>query len=229
RAILEICETRGHLIIPSFSVGRAQELLLLIHRLRESSRIPTVPVYLDSPMAIEATAIFSGCADWHKLAAGELNGINTVATRVRSRTQSRELLSHPGPCIIIAGSGMVTGGRVLHHLFHRLPDPSNRVLLAGFQAAGTRGAALVAGAPDVKIHGVFVPVRAAVRVLENLSAHADQGELQRWIARIAAPAPRRVFITHGEMQAAEALKLKLSPHLDCIIPEALSEHAAIPL
>jgi len=197
----------GMLVIPAFAVGRAQTLLHCIHLLRQARRIPEMPVYLDSPMAVDATRIYRRHLDQHRLSAAQCAAMGQDTTFVNSVEASKRLDALSFPSIIVSASGMATGGRVLHHLKAYAPSPKNTILFAGFQAAGTRGAALVGGAREVKIHGAYVPVRAEVANLDTLSAHADRDQLQAWLD--ALPAPRRVFVTHGEPVAADALRLAI--------------------
>jgi metallo-beta-lactamase family protein len=198
-------QRRGTVVIPAFAVGRTQALLHLIADLKRSKMIPEVPVYLNSPLGIDATDIFRAHAGEHRLNAQECADMFRVAEFIRSQEASRALNSSDGPAIILAGSGMATGGRVVHHLKTLLPDPRNTVLLAGFQAPGTRGEALEDGADEVKIHGEFIPVRAEVVNLDSMSAHADYTELIEWLGSVRS-APKRVFLTHGEPKAAHALR-----------------------
>lgn len=195
----------GTLVIPAFAVGRTQTLLHLIAELRKSRSIPPVPVYLNSPLGIDATNIFRAHAGEHRLDARECADMFRIAEFIRSEEASRALNTTDGPAIILAGSGMATGGRVVHHLKTLLPDPRNTVLLAGFQAPGTRGEALENGAEEIKIHGRFIPVRAEIVNIESMSAHADFAELIEWLGGVK-PAPKRVFLTHGEPKAADALR-----------------------
>ena len=171
-------ETRGgHLLIPSFAVGRTQDLLLMFSRLRRHSRIPGLPIYLDSPLADGATDIYLSYPEWlaelHESAA-EITGVAKV---VSGRQESKALLGARSPTIVIAGSGMITGGRILHHLAHRIGDSRNTVLLSGYQAPGTRGRLLRDGAAELKMHGRYFPVRARIAEITGLSAHADQAAL----------------------------------------------------
>jgi metallo-beta-lactamase family protein len=217
-------ERDGTVVIPSFAVGRAQTILHLIAELRAEGGIPDVPVFLNSPMAINATEIYCAHHTEHRLTAEECRDIFAVADFVRSPEASKALNTNAGPAVIISASGMASGGRVLHHLHTLLPDSRNTVLFAGFQAPGTRGAALTNGAEEVKIHGELVPVRAEVIELDNLSAHADYEEIIAWL-RHMKESPRRTFITHGQPDAAEAFQQHLSEDLnwDSEIPEYLDE------
>lgn len=210
----------GTVIIPSFAVGRAQTLLFHISRLRAAGRIPHVPVYLDSPMAIDATNLFVRFASAHKLTREEAQAACSVAACTRSPDESKELDADRVPKIIISASGMATGGRVLHHLKAYAPDARSTILFAGFQAGGTRGAAMLAGAAKIKIHGTYHDVRAEVQNLHMLSAHADSGELMRWLGNLAAP-PKETFIVHGEPAAADTLRHRIGEDLgwSATVPE----------
>lgn len=203
----------GVTIIPSFAVGRAQALMWYIHALKQQGRIPEVlPVYLNSPMAADTTAIYRRHRELHRLAGAECDAMCHAAQIVNSPEESRRLNERRVPMVIIAASGMATGGRVLHHLKAFAPDPRNTILFAGYQAGGTRGAAMLGGAPQIKIFGEYVPVRAQVVQIENLSAHADADEIMAWL-RPCAQAPRATFVTHGEPDAADALRLRIEEML----------------
>lgn len=212
----------GVVIVPAFSVGRTQTLLYVLYRLKIGGRIPDIPVYLDSPMSISATGIFRDHPQEHRLNQKQCAGMCNVAQYIHTPEESRALTKRDGPMIIISASGMATGGRILHHLKAFAPDPDNSILFTGYQAAGTRGAAMLANAESVKIHGKYVPVRAGVSAVYNLSAHADQGEILKWLSHFQRP-PKTTFITHGEPQAANALREKImsSLHWNCIIPKYL--------
>jgi metallo-beta-lactamase family protein len=208
---------KGVVIVPAFAVGRAQTLLHLIACIKAKGGLSGVPVFLNSPMAIDATRIFSHYRTDHRLTEQEC-----LAKMVNTPEDSAALNTRSGPMIIISASGMATGGRVLHHLAAFAPDPRNMILFAGFQAAGTRGAAMVAGAESVKIHGEYIPVRAEVVDLESLSSHADYTEIVDWLGGFSR-APRRTFLTHGEPAAADELRRRISETLgwNCEVPEYL--------
>jgi metallo-beta-lactamase family protein len=224
QALLEIISTTigrgGTVIIPAFAVGRTQSLLHYLAQLQESGRLRNVPVFLDSPMAEDASEIFCRDLKDHKLSAHECRRACAVAHYVRSVDESKALMENSMPKVIISASGMATGGRVLHHLKHYAPDRKNTILFAGFQAGGTRGAAMLAGSESIKIHGGYVPVRAEVRNLEMLSGHADTDEILRWLRDFKSP-PRMTFITHGEPTASDALRHRIEEELGwrCLIPE----------
>jgi metallo-beta-lactamase family protein len=210
----------GVLIVPAFAVGRAQALMWIVSELRRQRRIADVPVYLNSPMAADATRIYVERAGEHRLSPADCQAMTRAAHIVDSVEESKRLNELREPAVIISASGMASGGRVLHHLKAYAPDPKNGILFVGFQAAGTRGASMLAGAPSVKIHGEQVPVRAELTRLDALSAHADRDELLAWAGALPAP-PRRVFVTHGEPVAADALRQALEERhgWPCTVPE----------
>lgn len=220
-AVLTCTFSRGGIVVvPSFAVGRAQALLYLIHLAKQSGQIPDVPVYLDSPMAVDATDILCAHRAEHRLSPEQCGSMCRAARIVRSPEESRWLDSRRMPMVIIAGSGMAAGGRVVHHIKALGPDARNTILFTGYQAAGTRGAAMVGGADRVKIHGEYIPLRAEVASLDMLSAHADRDEIIDWLGGLAQP-PRRVFVTHGEPVAADALRLAIEERLGwaCTVPD----------
>lgn len=202
----------GVAVIPAFAVGRAQLLIYLIGRLQASGRIPRVPVYLNSPMATDVTALYHRFRKEHRLSEAECDALHRVATIVNTVDESKALNARHGPMVIISASGMATGGRVLHHLRAFAPDPRSAIVLTGYQAGGTRGAALAGGARSLRIHGQDVPVRAEVVQLGGASAHADADEILAWLQTAPRP-PQRVFITHGELDAADALRARIEREL----------------
>ena len=210
--IRRVAARGGVVIIPAFAVGRAQGLMLHIARLRERGEIPPVPVYLNSPMAINATDIYHRHHDEHHVSQAECRAMYEVATMVRTMEESKALNMRRGPMIIIAASGMLTGGRVLHHLVAFGQDSRNAILLAGYQAGGTRGAALAGGADRLRIFGQDVSIRAEVVPMQSFSGHADADEILAWMGG-AAPAPRQVYVTHGEADAADALRARITREL----------------
>ena len=214
----------GVLIIPAFAVGRAQALLLQLHQLKESGAIGALPVYLNSPMAGDATDLLAHHGGELRISAAEVKALCRGVRFINSPEESRRLNELSGPMIILSASGMATGGRVLHHLKRFAPDPRNTILFAGFQAGGTRGAALLAGEKEVKIHGDYVPVNAEVCQLENLSSHADWAEMLDWLGGFAG-APKRTYITHGEPAAADALRRHIEETLGwpCEVPDYLQQ------
>jgi len=198
----------GVVVIPTFAVGRAQTLLLHIARLKDRGLLADVPVFLDSPMAVDATTLYGVFRAEHRLDDAECRRMCGNATLVNTPEQSKALDSRTGPMIILSASGMATGGRVLHHLKTFAGDSRNLILFAGFQAPGTRGAALIAGAQSLRIHGQEYEMRAEVGQLEASSAHADADELLAWMSQLRPP-PRRIFVTHGEPGAADTLRQRI--------------------
>lgn len=220
RVVNETVRRGGSLLVPAFAVGRAQLVLYLLRKLQEEKRIPAVPIYLDSPMAIEVTDLFRRFHSLHKLSEADCELMCSKVNYVRSVEQSQALNGLQAPRIIVSASGMATGGRVLHHLKFMLGDARNTILFTGYQSGGTRGARLVNGEPRIKIHGGYHEVRAKIASLENLSAHADYEEVLAWLREIPV-APKRTFITHGEPAAADALRLRIQEELGwaAIVPE----------
>jgi metallo-beta-lactamase family protein len=207
----------GKLIVPAFAIGRVEELLYWIRRLEQEHRIPVLPVYVDSPMAGEALRFYGQRSlELDPDMRPERKNVSMFATSrfraVTSPQESKQLTASSKSAIVISASGMATGGRVLHHLAAALPHERNTVLFVGFQAAGTRGRALVEGAQDVKIHGSFVPVRARVARIDSMSAHADRNEILRWLGTTPAP-PKRLFLVHGEPGPMDALKATIEQRL----------------
>ncbi len=215
----------GVVLIPAFAVGRSQLVTLVLRELMNNGELPEVPIHIDSPMAVDATLIYSrhlyDCnLDGDLVQDGRSRLFPRQVHFVRTVSESKELNGLSGPRVIISASGMMTGGRVLHHLGQRLPDPKNLVLLAGYQAAGTRGRALLQGAKSLKMHGRQVPVRAEFSQIHGLSSHADSDELMAWITS-AATLPRTVVVTHGEPDAAAALAERIGTEtgVRCVVPE----------
>jgi metallo-beta-lactamase family protein len=208
--VRDTAQRGGALVVPAFVVDRTQEVLWLLQRLEEEGRIPELPVYVDSPSATEVTEIYRrhpadlDAESRRGLSSGNDPLRTKRCTFCRSVEESKRLNDLHGPIIIVSASGMATGGRILHHLQHRLPDTRNTVLLVGYQAAGTRGRSLQDGARTLRMFGADVPVRARVETIHGLSAHADQEEILRWLGGFQRP-PRRTYLVHGEPAAAEGL------------------------
>lgn len=218
--VAETCERGGAVLIPTFAVGRAHALLYLLQKLMAEERIPDVPVFLDSPMAVSAMEIYCKHMREHRLDGPTCKRTCNVARYVRSVDESKELNLRKDPRIVLSASGMLTGGRVLHHLKHIAPDRNSTILFIGFQAGGTRGAQLLGGAKSVKVHGGQVKIRAEVACIDGLSAHADYREILAWLGGFERP-PLRTFITHGEPTGSEGLRKRIADELGwpCIVPE----------
>jgi metallo-beta-lactamase family protein len=207
----------GKLIIPSFAIGRTEELIYWVRRLELERKIPVLPVYVDSPMAAEGLKFYAArVGELDDAMRPESKHVTTFATArfqtVNSTEESKALTANHSPAIVISSSGMATGGRVLHHLAAALPDSRNTVVFVGFQAAGTRGRALIDGAQAVKIHGQIVPVHAEVARLDSMSAHADRREILRWL-RTFPDAPPRTCLVHGEPEPMDSLKATIEREL----------------
>ena len=207
----------GKVIIPSFAVGRVEEVIYWLKRLEAARRIPVVPVYLDSPMAVDALRHYAShnrdLDPDMQTGRGQVSAFTTARfTAVSSVVQSRQIQASPAPCIVISSSGMATGGRVLHYLKTALPNPRHTVLFVGYQAAGTRGRQMLEGATTVKIHGDLVPVGARVERIDSMSAHADQNEIMRWLGGFSRP-PAITYLVHGEPLAQEALRTRIEKEL----------------
>ncbi|MBI5505982.1 MAG: MBL fold metallo-hydrolase [Deltaproteobacteria bacterium] len=210
----------GVVLIPAFAVGRAQAMLYWLDRIFESGRVARLPVFVDSPMATSVTELYRRHGQWHRLSRADCDRIFGRVRFTRSVDESKRLAAVQGPAVLISASGMLTGGRVLHHFKRLAPEPANTILLAGFQAPGTRGGALAAGAKELKMHGGYVPVRAKVEHIDALSAHADQSELLSWL-RSGAAMPGRVVLVHGEAVAADTLRRRIEE--DLRLPVSVAE------
>jgi len=226
RVINESVARGGVLVIPAFAVGRTQELLFNIRELEEQERIPSLTVFVDSPMAIDVTSVFERSKADYCLSARtqELNGKRILRPKQiqfsRTREQSQAINDETNHAIVISASGMATGGRILHHLKYRLPNPNDTILFIGYQAEGTRGRTILEGSPSVKIHGRQVPIRAKIENISGFSAHADYNEILAWLIGFNRP-PLKTFIVHGEPDASAALAEKIREKLrwDVVIPE----------
>jgi metallo-beta-lactamase family protein len=216
-AIKKTAGRHGKLVIPAFAIGRVEELLYWVRRLEAEHRIPVLPVFVDSPMATSALGYYSArVAELDpelRPTSGQVYAFATTRFQtIASPQQSKELTASRRPSIVISSSGMATGGRVLHHLAAALPDPKNTVLFVGYQAAGTRGRQLVDGAKQVRIHGRDIGVAASVDKIDSMSAHADRGEILRWLGTMGS-APRRLCLVHGEPGPMDALKALIHDRL----------------
>ncbi|MDR3477349.1 MAG: MBL fold metallo-hydrolase [Gammaproteobacteria bacterium] len=212
----------GTVVIPAFAVGRAQHLLYLMYLLKKSNRIPNVPIYLDSPMANNATQLFVKYHELHRLSAELSREVCEVPIYVNSKEESQAIDEITTPKIIISASGMLEGGRVLHHIKKFAPDEKSTIVFAGYQAAGTRGADMINGKASIKVFGQTIPINSEVKVLSNMSAHADYEEILDWLSHFNHH-PRKIFITHGEPEAAKSLKDKIEEryHWQCVVPDYL--------
>ena len=215
----------GVLLIPSFAVGRAQALIYLLSDMMANGEIPTLPIFLDSPMAIDASRMFCDFAEDHQLSDRACHEIFSRVTYVRDVQESIALGEISYPHIIISASGMATGGRVLHHLKRLLPDPNNTVLFVGYQAGGTRGARLLEGEPEIRIHGQNIRARAHIENLDGLSAHADYAEMLEWLRQTPHLHPQKCFLVHGEEKAIDHFRCHIEQHLgwNVVVPQMSQE------
>lgn len=203
----------GSVLMPAFAVGRAQALLLLLQRLRAAGEIaPQLPIFVDSPMAVQATALYLRHKRLLRVPAAQVQSLCDGVRLVSTVAQSMRLVASRMPRIVISASGMATGGRVLHHLKVMAPDARHHIVLAGFQVGGSRGAHLLAGATEVKIHGQYVPVRAQVSSLQGVSGHADGNQILDWLRALRKP-PMQTFVVHGEPDAADTLRHRIQDEL----------------
>lgn len=199
---------RGNLIIPSFAVERLQSLMYTLWQLYKKNKIPNIPIFIDSPMGNNVLSVFEEFPEWHKLSTKEYRQMCDHFEIITSYADTWKTIDDPRPKIVIAGSGMVTGGRVLTYLRQLIDNPLTSVLLVGYQAEGTRGRQLYEGAHEIKLFGKYYPVKANIRHLESLSAHADQNELLDWMKSIKN-VPEAVFLIHGEPLALDAFRVKI--------------------
>jgi metallo-beta-lactamase family protein len=220
-ALQKLAKRGGVAVVPVFAVGRAQALLHAIHLLKMRGDLPkSLPVFLDSPMAVHTTHLFEHHLGEHRLTSKDAHALTHSATMVNSTDESRALASRHGPMVILSASGMATGGRVLHHLAQYAGNHRNMIILTGFQAPGTRGDSLANGAKSLRIHGRDVPVNAEVVQLQSASAHADAKQLLAWL-RTMPQAPDQVYVVHGELAAADELRKQIKHKLGwrAMVPE----------
>jgi metallo-beta-lactamase family protein len=220
-ALKKLAKRGGVAVIPVFAVGRAQALLHAIHLLKVRGELPTsLPVFLDSPMAVSTTHLFEHHQGEHRLSSKDAHALTHTATMVSSTDESRALANRHGPMVILSASGMATGGRVLHHLALYAGNHRNMIILTGFQAPGTRGATLASGAKSVRIHGHDVEVKAEVVQLLSASAHADANQILAWL-RTMPQAPNQVYVVHGELGPSDELRKRIQHELGwrAIVPE----------
>ena len=223
--VRETVQRGGSVLMPSFAVGRSQALLVVLQRLRAAGQIPHgLPIFVDSPMAVQATALYQRHAALLRLSAREMKGLLDGVRLITEVAQSMRLSRSRYPSVIISASGMATGGRVLHHLKAMAPEPRHHIVFPGYQVGGSRGARLIAGEREVKIHGEYVPVQASVSHLQSFSAHADRSELVDWVRRMQ-PMPTQAFVVHGESDASDALRLRLHDELG--VPTRVPQHGEV--
>lgn len=226
--ILETIYEKGNLIIPSFAVERLQTLMFILWKLYKKNKIPDIPIFVDSPMGNNVLDVFKRFPKWHKLSSQDYKAMCNHVNIVKSYKETWETVDDKRSKIIIAGSGMVTGGRVLTYLQQLIDDPSTTVLLVGYQAEGTRGRQLIDGTHEIRFYGKFYPVKATIKSIESLSAHADQQDLLDWVSNIKN-IPEKVYLTHGEPTALDAFRVKLKNNYnwDVAIPKLTDVYKVI--
>ncbi len=219
KIINETVEKGGNVIIPSFAVERAQTLMYLLWQLKKQNRIPDVPYIIDTPMGIKVIDVFKENIKWHKLNPHECEEMCSMFTMISDFEDSIAAIYSKQPKVVIAASGMITGGRVLSYLERYIDKPENTVMLVGYQAEGTRGRKLLEGDKEIKFFGKYYTVNARVVLVEGLSAHGDQNDLLNWLKELQAP-PKMIFMVHGENEAADALRLKIMEtfNYNCKVP-----------
>ncbi len=223
--ITRVIQRGGILLIPSFAVGRAQTIIYLLADLMAKDRIPELPIFLDSPMSVNASRLFCQYPDEHRISDSACKAVFSRVTYVRDVEESIALGDIRYPHIIISASGMATGGRVLHHLKRLLPNENNAVLFVGYQAGGTRGGRLLEGEQEIKIHGHYVRVKAEVEKLDGLSAHADYREMLQWLQHSEGLAPHKCFLVHGEEKAIDQFRRRINEQLGwhTVVPTMMQE------
>lgn len=217
-------QNHGPLIVPSFTVDRAQDFMYAIWKLKQENKIPDIPVYLDSPMGTDVSKLFLKYPEWLKLEANVFVEVFKSTRMVRTVEETRRLAKNKHPRIIIAGSGMMNGGRILEYLESHLENPKATIIIPGYQAAGTRGRMINEGAEEIKIHGHYFKVKASIEDIRTMSSHADQGEILEWLSAIKNT-PEKVFIVHGEPHAAQVLRVKIKDQYNwsCVVPQLLDK------
>jgi metallo-beta-lactamase family protein len=219
RLINETVSKGGNVIIPSFAVERAQVLMYLLWQLKKQNRIPEIPYVIDTPMGIRVLDVFTENHKWHKLTPNECEEMCRMFTMISDFEDTINAIYDKQPKVVIAASGMITGGRVLSYLERYIDQPENTIMLVGYQAEGTRGRKLLEGAKEIKFYGKYYPVKAKVVLVEGLSAHGDQNDLLNWL-RDLQQKPKKIFLVHGENEAADGLRLKITEEFDydCSVP-----------
>ncbi|PIE87416.1 MAG: MBL fold metallo-hydrolase [Bacteroidetes bacterium] len=221
KVILDTYERKGILMIPTFAVERAQELMFLLHELRNTESIPDIPIYLDSPMGINATNVYDNYPDLHNLSRLVIREMYENVHYISDYEQSRKIVLDSKPKIVLAGSGMLEGGRIIHYLNNHMSSKKNTLLFVGFQGAGTRGRAILEGAREIKFFGQYHTINCEVKSIMGLSGHADQEEIIEWLEGFRK-LPQRIFLNHGEPHQRDALRSKINylfPEIDVVLPQ----------
>lgn len=218
--INETIKNKGTLMIPSFAVERTQEIMYLIYKLRQERKFPNIDVFLDSPMGMNATNVFHQYHEWQKISTKEINEMYHDIIFIKDILQSKALVTDNKSKIVIAGSGMIEGGRILHYLNKHIENPNDTLLFVGFQGEGTRGRSIIEGDSEIKFFGQFRQVRCNIRSISTLSSHGDREEMMDWLRKFNSP-PKTIFLNHGEPHQTEALRVKIQHelHWNVIVPK----------
>lgn len=226
KVILHTFEKGGVLLIPTFAVERTQEIIFLLSQLKKKGVLPNQPIYLDSPMGIDVSEVFSKCSKWSKLNKTEIEDIFSVVKEITTIEVSKAIVSDQNPKIVLAGSGMLEGGRIIHYLNRWLSNEKTSILLTGYQAVGTRGRELETGAPEIKFFGEYHSVKAEIFKITSLSGHADRNEILHWLKQSPSNQYKKIFINHGEPQPAQALATKIRDEFnwDVEVPQYKSRY-----
>lgn len=217
--INEAYHSNGTILIPSFAVERVQTLMFLLWQLKKENKLPNIPLIIDTPMGISVLEVFQNNTSWHKLNHQECEEMCKIFTMISNYKDTIDTIYNPKPKVVIAASGMMTGGRILNYMEEYIGKPETTVIVVGYQAEGTRGRKLLEGADEVKIYGKYYPVKAKIVEIQGLSAHGDQNDLLNWLSELN-PKPKKVFLVHGENQPADELRIKIREKLgmDCSVP-----------
>jgi metallo-beta-lactamase family protein len=212
RVIEDTLDRKGILMIPSFAVERTQELIYILHELKEEDKLPKIPIYLDSPMGVNSTNVYNSYADWQNISHYDLTRMYEDIIFINNFEHSRSVVADKSPKIVLAGSGMMEGGRILHYLNNHIDNERNTLLFVGFQGEGTRGRAIVEGSPEIKFFGEYRQVKCHIASISSLSAHGDQLEMIEWLRNFEKP-PLKIFLNHGEPHQTDALRVKIETEL----------------
>ena len=225
QVIEETFDKRGILMIPSFAVERTQEILYLIYQLRQEDKLPAIPVYLDSPMGINATNVYDRYHELQNISNFEINRMYNDVKFISDAQMSKAICLDGKPKIVLAGSGMIEGGRIIHYLNNHIGNKKNTLLFVGYQGEGTRGRAILKGSSEIKFFGEYHKVLCDVRSIGSLSAHADQQEMIEWLKNIQTPV-KKIFLNHGELHQSNAFRVKIQDELgwSCEVPLMNSEY-----
>lgn len=212
KVIEETFDRKGILMIPSFAVERAQEIIFLLYQLEKEQKLPKIPIFLDSPMGVKTTSVYNSFRDWQNISRHDAENMYDQIHFITNFEQSKAVVNNREPKIIIAGSGMMEGGRILHYLNNHIENERNTLLFVGFQCEGTRGRSILEGSDEIKFFGEYRKVKCNIRSISSLSAHGDQRDIMQWLGNFETP-PKTTFINHGEPHQSDALRVKIEHEL----------------